>query len=70
MTLIYDEMCEESGKNISTCVIQTIAGLAAIQAKTFIDSTGDAYLARNIGVPFERGYENNVTSLKNLWRAA
>ena len=73
LTLIYDEMCEESGveilyntvlvdaltsKNkITTCIIQTIAGLAAIQAKIFIDSTGDAYLSRNVGVPYERGYE-------------
>lgn len=73
LSLIYDEMCEESGvnilyntvlvdaltsgKNITTCIIQTIAGLAAIQAKVFIDSTGDAYLARNVGVPSERGYE-------------
>lgn len=73
LTLIYDEMCEESGVNIlyntvlvdalksgnkiTTCIVQTIAGLAAIQAKTFIDSTGDAFLARNVGVPHERGYE-------------
>lgn len=73
LSWIYDEMCEESGvnilyntvlvdaltsgKNISTCIVQTIAGLAAIQAKIFIDSTGDAYLARNVGVPHERGYE-------------
>ncbi|MBQ7703902.1 MAG: FAD-dependent oxidoreductase, partial [Selenomonadaceae bacterium] len=34
-----------------------MAGLAAIQAKNFIDATGDAYLARNVGVPHERGYE-------------
>ena len=73
LSLIYDEMCEESGVNIlyetvlidalssnekiSTCIIQTIAGLAAIKSKIFIDSTGDAYLSRNVGVPFERGYE-------------
>ncbi len=73
LSWIYDEMCEESGvnilyntvlvdaltsgKNISTCIVQTIAGLAAIQAKIFIDSTGDAYLARNVGVSHERGYE-------------
>lgn len=73
LSLIYDEMCEESGVNImyqtvlvdaqtsgekiSACIVQTIAGLAAIKAKTFIDSTGDAYLARTVGVPFERGYE-------------
>ena len=73
LTLIYDEMCEEcgvnilyetvlvdaltSGNKITTCIVQTIAGLAAVKAKTFIDSTGDAYLSRNVGVPFERGYE-------------
>ena len=73
LSLIYDEMCEESrvnimyetvlvdaltsGNKITTCIIQTIAGLAAIKAKIFIDSTGDAYLSRNVGVPYERGYE-------------
>ena len=73
LSLIYDEMCEESrvnilyetvlvdaltsGNKITTCIIQTIAGLAAVKAKIFIDSTGDAYLSRNVGVPYERGYE-------------
>ena len=73
LSLIYDEMCEENGVNIlydtvlvdaisskekiSACIVQTIAGLAAIKAKIFIDSTGDAYLSRNVGVDFERGYE-------------
>ncbi len=73
LTLIYDEMCEDagvnilyetvlvdaltSGKKITTCIVQTIAGLAAVHAKTFIDSTGDAYLSRTVGVPHERGYE-------------
>lgn len=73
LTWIYDEMCEEtgvkilyetvlvdaltSGGKITTAIIQTIAGLAAVRAKVFIDSTGDAYLARNVGVPHERGYE-------------
>lgn len=73
LALIYDEMCEEYGvnilyetvlidaiaknKKISACIVQTIAGLAAIKAKIFIDSTGDAYLSRNVGVDYERGYE-------------
>ena len=73
LALIYDEMCEEagveilyqtvlvdmlrSGHVIEACIVQTIAGLAAIRAKTFIDSTGDAFLSRAAGVPFERGYE-------------
>ena len=73
LTLIYDEMCSEAGVNVlfqtvvvdtvvegqklTACIVQTIAGLAAIKAKTFIDSTGDAYLSRSAGVPYERGYE-------------
>ena len=73
LALIHDEMCEESGVNIlyqtvvvdsltsggkiSAVIVQTIAGLAAIKAKTFIDATGDAYLARCSGVEHERGYE-------------
>ena len=73
LSLIHDEMCEESGVNIlyetvlvdALCkdkkifavIVQTIAGLAAIKAKTFIDSTGDAYLSRTVGVDYERGYE-------------
>lgn len=73
LALIYDEMCEEAGVNIlynttlvdticakdeiHACIVQTIAGLAAVEAKTFIDATGDAYLARSAGIPYERGYE-------------
>ena len=73
LALIYDEMCEESrvnilyetvlvdalnaGNKITAVIVQTIAGLAAVKAKVFIDSTGDAYLSRNVGVPYERGYE-------------
>ncbi len=73
LALIHDEMCESSGVNIlyqtvvvdsitsggkiSAVIVQTIAGLAAVKAKTFIDATGDAYLARCSGVDYERGYE-------------
>ena len=73
LALIYDEMCEESGVNvlyqavlvdvlksgpsITACVVQTIAGLAAIRAGVFIDGTGDAFLSRAAGVPYEQGYE-------------
>lgn len=73
LALIYDEMCEEtgveilyqavlvdalkSGNKITAVIVQTIAGLAAIKANTFIDATGDACLARSAGVPYERGYE-------------
>lgn len=73
LALIHDEMCEEAGVNIlyqtvlvdviksgdkiTAAIIQTIAGLAAVKAKTFIDATGDAYLSRVAGVDYERGYE-------------
>ena len=73
LALIYDEMCEDAGVNvlyqtvltdvlksgaaITACVVQTIAGLAAIRAKIFIDGTGDAFLSRTAGVPYEQGYE-------------
>lgn len=73
LALIYDELCAEvgvdilynatlvdaivEGSNITTVIVQTIAGLAAVRSKVFIDSTGDAYLARAAGVPSERGYE-------------
>ena len=73
LALIHDEMCQEvgvnilyqtvvvdsitSGDKISAIIIQTIAGLAAVKSKIFIDSTGDAYLARSAGVDYEKGYE-------------
>ncbi len=73
LALIYDEMCAEAGVNIlyqtvlievvkegaeiKAVIVQTIAGLAAIKAKMFVDATGDAYLSRAAGVPFEKGYE-------------
>ena len=73
LALIYDELCADAGveilynatlvdalvdgSNITTVIVQTLAGLAAVKAKIFIDSTGDAYLARSAGVPSERGYE-------------
>ncbi|MBR0060543.1 MAG: FAD-dependent oxidoreductase, partial [Selenomonadaceae bacterium] len=73
LALIHDEMCAENGVNIlyqtvvvdsltsggkiSAVIIQTIAGLAAVKAKIFIDATGDAYLSRVSGVDYERGYE-------------
>ena len=73
LSLIYDELCAaanvdvlynatlvdviKDGSNVSMVIVQTIAGLAAVNAKIFIDSTGDAYLARSAGVPHERGYE-------------
>ena len=68
---IYDELCASAGVDvlynatlvdaivdgdrITTALVQTIAGLAAVRSKIFIDATGDAYLARAAGVPARRG---------------
>ncbi|MBQ7516479.1 MAG: FAD-dependent oxidoreductase [Schwartzia sp.] len=73
LSLVLDEFCDEAGVSIlyhtvfvdaltegpriDAIVVQTIAGLAAITAGTFIDASGDAILARTAGVPAERGYE-------------
>ena len=73
LALIYDEMCAEANVEIlyqtvlvdtiktqgkiTAAIVQTIAGLCAIKAKTFVDATGDAYLARSAGANYECGYE-------------
>ena len=73
LSYIYDEMCLEAnvevlynttfvdalkdGHNITHLIVQTIDGLKAIKAKTFIDCSGDAILARTAGVPSEHGFE-------------
>ena len=73
LSLIYDEMCQEAhtevlyntvfvdaikkNNTITHCIVQTIAGLRAIKANTFIDCSGDAILARSAGVPSEHGFE-------------
>lgn len=73
MSLIYDEMCQAAkveilyntnfvdvimeGSSISCCIVQTIAGLMAVKAKTFVDCSGDAILARSANVPCECGFE-------------
>ena len=73
LTEIYDELTDAENidvlynatlmdaivKNgeITHIVVMTVAGLAAIKAKIFIDGTGDALLARLSGVPAEAGYE-------------
>lgn len=70
---IYDEMCEQygveilynttvigaktSGGKITQCIIHTLEGIFAIDAKIFIDASGDAVLSRLAGVPVEKGSE-------------
>ena len=73
LAFVYDEMCEEAGVDIlynatlvgavtdegriDNCVVQTIEGPGRIQAKVFVDATGDALLSRLVGVTAERGSE-------------
>ena len=73
LAFVYDEMCEEAGVEIlynatlvgavtdggriDNCVVQTIEGPGRIQAKVFVDATGDALLSRLVGVTAERGSE-------------
>ena len=60
MNVLYQAVLVDvlkSGSSITACVVQTIAGLGAIRASVFIDGTGDAFLSRAAGVPYEQGYE-------------
>ena len=73
LALVYDALCAEAGVEvlyhtvlvdivadngkIKACIVQTIAGLAAIEAEVFVDASGDAMLARLAGVPTESGSE-------------
>ena len=73
LALVYDELCADAGVEvlyhtvlvdtvmekgkIRLCIVQTIAGLAAVSADVFIDGSGDALLARLAGVPSEKGSE-------------
>ncbi len=71
---IYDEMCEQYGVEIlyntsvigakvsngkiSECIVHTLEGLRKINAKIFIDATGDAVLSRVAGLKVEKGSDS------------
>lgn len=73
LSYIYDQMLKEAGgrvlynavlidsivedSKIKYIIINTIEGLQAIKAKTFVDSTGDAVLSRLSGIKTLQGYE-------------
>ncbi|TYZ30027.1 FAD-dependent oxidoreductase [Selenomonas caprae] len=73
LSLVYEEMCAEQGVDIlynaalvgaqtdggriTACIVQTVAGLGKVEAKVFIDGTGDALLSRFVGIPVEKGSE-------------
>lgn len=71
LAAVYDALCAEAGvavlyhtvlvdaimeqQSIKLCIVQTIAGLAAVAAPVFIDASGDALLARSAGAATEHG---------------
>lgn len=80
LAFIYDELCADykvevlynatliatntaNGK-ISSAIVHTVEGLRKIEAKVFIDATGDAYLSRVSGVPSVRGSEKTGRNQK------
>ena len=84
LAFIYDELCNDykvdvlynatligantqNGK-ISSAVVHTVEGLRKIEAKIFIDASGDAVLSRCIGVPIERGSEHTGRNQKMSFR--
>jgi len=84
LAFIYDELCADykvevlynttlvgaktSAGKISEVIIHTVEGLRTINAKIFIDATGDAILSRYIGVPAERGSEHTGRNQKMSFR--
>ena len=80
LAFIYDEMCADykvdvlynttligaksSAGKISEVIIHTVEGLRAINAKIFVDATGDAVLSRYVCVPVEKGSEHTGRNQK------
>ena len=84
LAFIYDELCADykvevlynttligaktSAGKISEVIIHTVEGLRAINAKIFIDATGDAILSRYAGVTVEKGSEHTGRNQKMSFR--
>ncbi len=83
---VYDQLLEEAGVDflfgtslvaveseaghVSAAVLAGKSGLCAIQAKVFLDCTGDGDLAAWAGAPFEKGDEHGnlmAGTLCSLW---
>lgn len=84
LAFIYDEMCADykvevlynttligaktaAGK-ISEVIIHTVEGLRKIDAKIFVDATGDAILSRYAGVPSVKGSATTGRNQKMSFR--
>ena len=84
LAFIYDELCADykvevlynatligtnaaDGK-ISSVVVHTVEGLRKIEAKIFVDATGDATLSRFSGVKVKRGNEHTGRNQKMSFR--
>ena len=84
LAFIYDELCADYKVNvlynatligadtqdgkITAAIIHTVEGLSKIEAKIFVDATGDAILSRFAGVKVERGSEHTGRNQKMSFR--
>lgn len=62
VTLLYHAMFQyviRDGRKIRCAVFATKAGLIAVEAKTYVDCTGDGDVSFAAGAPFEVGENNN-----------
>lgn len=83
---VYDEMMEEAGVDflffaslvdvvcqngkVSAVVVSCKSGLIAIEAKCFVDATGDGDLCAMAGAPYEKGDKNGLVmgaTLCSMW---
>ena len=84
LAFIYDELCADykvdvlyettlvganvQGGKISEAIVHTVEGLRKVEAKIFIDATGDAALSRAAGVPSARGSDVTDRNQKMSFR--
>ena len=84
LAFLYDEMCVDynvdvlynatlvgantQGGKISSAIVHTVEGLGKIEAKIFIDTTGDATLSRLSGVEVVRGSDVTGRNQKMSFR--
>lgn len=67
--ILYDATfidCIQENNKITAILVMTINGIVAIKARTFIDASGDAILARSAGVPVTHGDEDGNNQMCSL----
>lgn len=67
--VLYDAAlsdCIADGGVIHYLIVTTVQGLCAVEGKCYVDSSGDAVLARLAGVPVTHGDENGNDQISSL----